>query len=168
MSRAARPDDAAAIRAFALAYPEATEDFPWGHSAFKVRGKAFAFMTAEDGALHLSVKLPISGAMALGLPFAEPTGYGLGKAGWVSAAFERGAAVPLPLLREWIDESYRAVAPKRLVAALDGAPAGRAPSRGTGASRAARSRAAGRESTRAAGTPGPRGRRTRGGRGPSR
>ena len=34
------------LRRAALAYPEATEDLPWGHPAFKVRGKAFAFATA--------------------------------------------------------------------------------------------------------------------------
>ena len=48
--------------------------------------------------------------------FAEPTGYGLGKAGWVSARFEPGDDVPVDLLKQWIDESYAAVAPKRTTA----------------------------------------------------
>jgi predicted DNA-binding protein (MmcQ/YjbR family) len=38
----------------------------------------------------------------------------LGKSGWVSARLAKGDEVPLPLLREWIDESYEAIAPKRL------------------------------------------------------
>ena len=29
------------LRAYAKAYPEAHEDFPWGESAIKVRGKVF-------------------------------------------------------------------------------------------------------------------------------
>jgi hypothetical protein len=65
------------------------------------------------------VKLPVSNAQALSLPFAEPTGYGMGKHGWVTAGFRAGDAVPLDLLREWIDESFRAVAPKKVVAALE-------------------------------------------------
>lgn len=104
------------IRALALGYPEAVEEFPWGHSAIKVRGKAFLFMGSEGGRLGLSCKLPASHGAALLLPFASPTGYGLGKSGWVSAEFAPGVEPPLDLLAEWIDESYRAVAPKKLAA----------------------------------------------------
>src|SRR5262249_56520222 len=46
----------------------------------------------------------------------SPTGYGLGKAGWVSAAFEPGSSPPIDLLCAWIDESYLAVAPAKLAA----------------------------------------------------
>lgn len=106
----------------ALAYPEATEDFPWGHRALKVKGKTFAWMgTAEDGSFFFTAKLPTTNGMALMLPFASPAGYGLARSGWVSAAFQKGEAIPVGLLKEWLDESYRAVAPKTLVKALDGA-----------------------------------------------
>ena len=112
----------AQLRDHALAKPEATEDSPWGHVAVKVRGKAFLFLGGEKDVeeLSLSLKLVESHTAALDRPFAEPTGYGLGKHGWVSARFAPGDAVPLDLLRAWIDESYRAIAPKKLVAALDG------------------------------------------------
>lgn len=104
----------AALRAAGLAFPETTEDFPWGHRTLKVKGKAFIFMSNEDGGLGLSVKLPHSADFALMQPFAKPTGYGLGKSGWVTASFGKKDAVPLPLLLEWLKESYRAVAPKKL------------------------------------------------------
>ncbi len=42
---------AASLRAYALSLPETTEDFPWGHSAFKVRGKAFVFLVASGEGL---------------------------------------------------------------------------------------------------------------------
>lgn len=103
----------------ALAYPEAHEENPWGHRAMKVRRKAFVFLACEDSALSLSVKLPQSGGAALGLPFATPTGYGLGRSGWVTARFEATDPVPVALLREWIDESYRTIAPRKLVVSLD-------------------------------------------------
>jgi predicted DNA-binding protein (MmcQ/YjbR family) len=52
-------------------------------------------------------------------PWAEPSGYNLGRAGWVSSSFRPGDEMPVEILRQWIDESYRAVAPRRLVAQLD-------------------------------------------------
>ncbi|HEY6002972.1 MAG TPA: MmcQ/YjbR family DNA-binding protein [Anaeromyxobacter sp.] len=117
-SRRRRHPHELALRDFALSYPETHEDFPWGHRALKVRGKAFVFMSKDEAALSLSVKLPASAEGALQFPFCEPTHYGLGRSGWVTATFEPRAAVPLDALRSWIDESYRAVAPKRLVSGL--------------------------------------------------
>lgn len=110
--------DAAALRTMAMRYPGAYEEFPWGEVAIKVKGKAFMFMHAGSGQLSLSCKLPSSHEMAQMLPFASPTGYGLGKSGWVTARFGPKDAAPLELLREWLDESYRAIAPKKLVAEL--------------------------------------------------
>jgi predicted DNA-binding protein (MmcQ/YjbR family) len=128
--KARRHPAEAALRAFALSYPEATEDFPWGHRAIKVRRKAFVFMSNDEPDLSLSVKLPASAEGALQLPFAEPTHYGLGRSGWVTATFGPRAKPPLDVLRSWIDESYRAVAPKRLAATLPGEAA--APARAAG------------------------------------
>src|SRR5262245_38202778 len=106
---------AATLRRWSLAYPETREDFPWDHSAFKVKGKVFLFVAQmPDDVLSLSMKLPVSGAAALGLPFASPTRYGLGKSGWVTARFSARDDIPLDMLREWLDESFRAVAPKKL------------------------------------------------------
>ncbi len=104
------------LRAAALEFPEVHEDFPWGHSAFKVaKNKTFCFLVLEPKQLSMSCKLPESHDMALMLPFCEPTGYGLGKSGWVTATFLAGKkAPPVSLLREWLLESYRALAPKKL------------------------------------------------------
>jgi predicted DNA-binding protein (MmcQ/YjbR family) len=112
----------AALRDFALAYPESSEEFPWGHRAIKVKGKTFVFLSLEEGELSLSAKLPLSGVAALALPFASPTHYGLGKSGWVTARFAKGDEIPLELLESWIDESYRAIAPKKLAARLPAEP----------------------------------------------
>ena len=106
------------LRAFALAYPETREDHPWGESAIKVRGKTFLFMGFGEGKLGLSVKLTHRLEFALQYPFVTPTRYGLGKSGWVTAAFAGKDKPPVDVLAAWIDESYRAVAPKKLSAAL--------------------------------------------------
>jgi predicted DNA-binding protein (MmcQ/YjbR family) len=108
-----------ALRRHAMSFPGATEDFPWGERVAKVNGKVFVFLGADPvagGPLSFSVKLPESHADALDLPFARPTGYGLGKSGWVTASFGPGDEPPLEILRAWIAESYRAVAPRRLTA----------------------------------------------------
>jgi predicted DNA-binding protein (MmcQ/YjbR family) len=108
------------LRDYAMTFPEATEDHPWGHIAVKVKAKAFVFLGGEKGEAELSitVKLPSSRDMAADLPFAEPSGYGLGKSGWITARFEKAGDVPADLLKAWIEESYRAIAPKKLVKTL--------------------------------------------------
>ena len=105
-----------ALRTHGLSLPEAVEEFPWGHSALKVRRKTFVFLNKEEHELSLSVKLPVSRDFALIFDFAEPTGYGLGRSGWVTARFGAGEEIDLDLLKRWIAESYRAVAPKKLAA----------------------------------------------------
>jgi predicted DNA-binding protein (MmcQ/YjbR family) len=107
----------AAIRAFGLGFPEAGEDFPWGHTALKVRGKTFAWLGDEDG-FGMTVKLPVSRDFAEVFDFASPAGYGLGKSGWISCRFALGEEPDLDLMKRWLVESYRAVAPTKLGALL--------------------------------------------------
>ncbi len=110
------------LREFALGFPGATEDFPWGERVAKVNGKVFVFLGVDPvhgSGMGLSVKLPVSREDVLGLPFAKPTGYGLGKAGWVTASFGPDDHPPAEILKAWILESYRAIAPKKLLAELD-------------------------------------------------
>jgi len=106
------------VLAFALGLPGAYLDHPWGEDVAKVGKKVFVFLGTADGQEPgMSVKLPDSREQALLSPGAAPTGYGLGRAGWVNVPF-RGAP-PAGVLQDWVEESYRTVAPKRLVAALD-------------------------------------------------
>lgn len=105
------------LRKRALAYPEAYEEFPWGERVIKVRKKIFLFLHGDAKTLRVTTKLPLSYGAALLAPFAKPTGYGLGKSGWVTASFAGGEHVPYDVLLSWMDESYRAIAPKRLSSA---------------------------------------------------
>ena len=110
----------AELRAFGLTYPGAHTKSPWpGHLDLAVNGKTFAFLSSDGDPVSVSCKLPLSGGTALLLPFAKPTEYGMGKSGWVSASFAAEEALPLDMLKAWVDESYRAVAPKKLVKELD-------------------------------------------------
>ena len=109
----------AELREHAMRYPGVTEDFPWGERAIKINGKAFIFMRAGDDNISLSVKLPNSRDMAADFPWTEPTHYGMGKHGWVTATIDKKVKAPIDLIKAWIDESFRAVAPKKVLKELD-------------------------------------------------
>ena len=86
-----------------------------GEPTFRVRGKTFVFTNPQvDG---LSVKLPKEEAAALVATDdrAEPTGYGLGRHGWVRITLGAApTAQDWELVEEWVRTSYTMVAPKTL------------------------------------------------------
>ncbi len=95
-----------------------------GEPTFRVRGKNFVF--TNQTASGLSVKLPKEEAAAVVAtdPLAEPTGYGLGRHGWVSVAVGDDVdEARWQQVEEWVRTSYTLVAPKtlaKLVLAEDG------------------------------------------------
>ncbi len=103
---------------FALSLPEAWEDHPWGENVAKVGKKVFVFfgLTDPEHPFGMTVKLPNSSEVALALPWGKSPGYGMDRGHWVWLTPPEDA--PLEMLTEWIEESYRAVAPRRLVAHL--------------------------------------------------
>jgi predicted DNA-binding protein (MmcQ/YjbR family) len=123
MTMTAKAAEAALIN-YAMTFPGAWKDFPWDHTVVKVGKKVFVFFggeAAEPDTFSMTVKLPISAEMALTLPWVSKAGHGLWKAGWVNASEKTGADFDLDTRRGWIDQSYRAVAPKKLVKQLDAA-----------------------------------------------
>ena len=108
------------LHAFGLAYPGVHFKSPWpGHMDLAVKDKTFAYLPAKGGSFSLSCKLPYTGFDALRLPFAQPTGYGLGKSGWVSFNPGEDDILDIEQLKAWVEESYRAQAPRKLVKELD-------------------------------------------------
>ena len=82
-------------------------------------GQDLRLSAGEGRPFSLSCKLPYTGYEALQLPFAEPTGYGLGKSGWVSFNPGEDDIPDIEQLKAWVEESYRAQAPRKLVNELD-------------------------------------------------
>ena len=108
------------LRGFGLSYPGAHGKAPWpGHDDLAVNDKTFAYLAADGEPFSISCKLKYTGEAALQLPYAKPTGYGLGKSGWVTFTPGAGEMPPVEQLQGWIDESYRAQAPRKLVKELD-------------------------------------------------
>ena len=112
------PDLRARLLEFALSFPEAHEDRPWEEDTVaKVRGKIFVFFGGPSST-RMTVKLVESHGHALSIEGARPSAYGLGKSGWMTVPLD-AEGVSEAVLRDWIEESYCIVAPKRLVAELD-------------------------------------------------
>lgn len=107
------------LEGFGLSLPEAWLDTPWdeGHVT-KVGKKIFAFYGTQNEP-GLSVKLTESLDHARSLPGAAPMGYGLGRHGWTYIPFASLAEEDTDVLLDFVEESYRAVAPKMLVKQLD-------------------------------------------------
>lgn len=119
------------LRAFGLTYPGAHLKSPWpGHNDLAVNDKTFAYLSVAGQPFSISCKLARENAEAAlsMMPFTKPTAYGLGKWGWVTATIEDGdgIAIPVELFEEWIDESYRKQAPKKLLRELEARGARRA------------------------------------------
>lgn len=112
----------ALVRAVALRYPEVVEGVACAGTAlestsFKARTKAFLFLTGT-GPYQLRLKLSDSQSEAAELASREPGRYKLGANGWATLDLDHDAPLPPGLLVRWIDESYRAVADKKLVKQL--------------------------------------------------
>jgi predicted DNA-binding protein (MmcQ/YjbR family) len=93
-----------------------------GEPTFRVGGKCFIF--SNGAATSISVKLPVAEAAAVVATdaSASPTGYGLGRHGWVSVTLgSRPTAARWTEVEEWVRTSYTLIAPKRLARrVLDG------------------------------------------------
>lgn len=86
-----------------------------GEPTFRVNNKNFVF--TDKTASGISVKLPKEEADAVVAtdPLAEPTGYGLGRHGWVSITIgPKPSADRWKQVEEWVRTSYSMVAPKKL------------------------------------------------------
>ena len=104
------------MMAYGQRFPEVTVGHSWGETTLQVRGKNFLFLRHEGDELSFSVKLPRSAVAALALPFVKPTEYGLGRHGWVTCRLTTVPAGIQDQCLAWLDESYAAVAPKKLAA----------------------------------------------------
>ena len=100
-------------RSVALSYPEVEEGSSCNKAAFKVKGKSFLFLGPEDGGYNIMVKLAASRAEAETMDGVEVGPH------WITARFKDSARLSSGLVERWIDESYRALAPKRLLKDLD-------------------------------------------------
>jgi predicted DNA-binding protein (MmcQ/YjbR family) len=109
----------ASLTSLALEFPGAWPDSPWGDSVVKVGAKIFVFLGDNEEDSSITVKVPESHEHAMSFEGAAPTGYGLGKAGWVTIPVGGVSRGDAEVLHDFVEESYRTIAPKRLIKELD-------------------------------------------------
>lgn len=106
------------LEAIVATLPEAqrVDIVEWGgEPTFRVRGKNFIF--CDKDARGISVKLSKEEAEAVVATdkSTEPTGYGLGRHGWISVTLGASpSAARWKQVEEWVRTSYTMVAPKKL------------------------------------------------------
>ena len=114
------PGVIAPLRELCLAYPEAVEAEAFGSPTFQVRSKNFAMVHKPDHRVAVWCKAP-PGAQEAWIA-TDPDRYYkppyLGPTGWVAAWISPECDPDWEAIAEMIDESYRLVAPKRLVAQI--------------------------------------------------
>lgn len=108
------------LRKLCLALPEAEERETWDIPTYRIRGKIFALESAIDGRAAVWCKAqPGSQEVLVG---ADPQRFFLppylGHKGWVGMWLDR--AVNWAEVAELVRRSYCLIAPKKLVAKLDG------------------------------------------------
>jgi predicted DNA-binding protein (MmcQ/YjbR family) len=107
-------------RKVCLALPDAAEQETWGHPTFRVGDKIFATFGIgdEEGETTMSMKAPAGEQevlLATGEPFFYPK-Y-VGSKGWIGVTL--GDSTDWQEMAELAEDSYREIAPKRLVKQLD-------------------------------------------------
>jgi predicted DNA-binding protein (MmcQ/YjbR family) len=112
----------APLREICLTYPEAMEAEAFGAPTFQVRNKNFAMLHRPEGRISVWCKAAPGAQEAYVL--SEPDRYFappyLGPKGWIAAWLDADVFPDWAEIEEIIDQSYRLVAPRRLVARLDG------------------------------------------------
>ena len=103
------------LEAITLVLPEAirVDIEAWGDEVtYRVRKKNFVFTHAESNTLSVKLDVEEAAAVVATEPGAEPTGYGMGRHGWVSV--DIGEDPDWEQVTEWVRTSYTLVAPKTL------------------------------------------------------
>ncbi len=105
-----------------MSYPEVAAGTVCNRTSFKARGKAFVFMGLYDDYYDVMIKLRDSLPTATKFAEKSPECFKVGAHGWVTVTFRLDQTPPPGLLETWIDESFRLLAHKELIAMLPQAP----------------------------------------------
>ena len=101
------------LRALALAKHGVGEKPSCSNAAFHAGGKNFLFLGMQERRLLVQLKLVDFLSQAQELAAKEPDSYAAGKGGWVTARLKPGARLAKKRWQDWIDDSYRALVPKK-------------------------------------------------------
>lgn len=121
-SRTLEPNRVERLRQICLVLPEASEKEAWGDPTWRVRDRIFAMQKGNFEGGRPSVWLKAAEGAQAALVGSDPDRFFVppyvGHKGWVGVHLD-GRRVDWDELADLVEESYRLVAPKRLVARLD-------------------------------------------------
>jgi hypothetical protein len=104
------------LRQSALSLPQTSEGSSCVNRAFKVGSKNFLFAGEKDGQVKIMLRLFDSVAQAEAL---DDQRIKVGKFGWVTIRFAADDPPDSGLVEQWVLESYRGFAPKKILKELD-------------------------------------------------
>jgi predicted DNA-binding protein (MmcQ/YjbR family) len=108
-----------AIRKIAMKYPETETGTSCNKVSYKAGKKSFVFVGSNETSYNVMLKVQGNLAEAQVLQAKPPDNYRIGLHGWMTIVLDHKKSPPAGLFERWIDESYRLIAPKKLVAVLD-------------------------------------------------
>lgn len=100
------------IREYCLTLKDTEEGFPFDETTlvFKVHGRIYALLSLDEHRINLKCEPGL--AVQLREQYEEVLpGYHMNKKHWNTVVLN--GMIPAPLIREWIDHSYRLVCPSR-------------------------------------------------------
>ena len=107
-----------ALRDRALEFPGVAEGDSCVKRAFKARTKGFLYLGEKEMTYNVMLKVGDSVDAATSFCAEQPEQRSIGKTNWVTLHFD-SADEPPCFLNEWIEESYRLLAPRKLVSELE-------------------------------------------------
>jgi predicted DNA-binding protein (MmcQ/YjbR family) len=110
------------LRALCLSLPETTETASWGHPNFKAGKKTFVAFERVKGRASIAFRVEadeVERRLQQKWFFATPYGRGLWASVWADGSLDWRA------IHDLVERSYRVVALKRMLDALDGKTRGR-------------------------------------------
>ena len=105
------------LRAYALSLPQAHEELTWEvHPTFRVRGKIFAILSADEHSVRLKATPEAQQALVASEPETFFLPSHVARFGWVGVELDRADADEVC---ELVEEAWRRTAPRRLVRDFD-------------------------------------------------
>ena len=104
------------LRKLAKSFPETAEIEAWGHPTFRVGNKIFVSFGERQGAPTIGVKqTPADQTVLVQDPRFDVAPY-VGQHGWIMIWVDK---TKWPMVADLVESSYRLIAPKRAIRALD-------------------------------------------------
>ena len=106
------------LEKIAKSYPQVVAGTSCNKTSYKAGGKSFLFVGEKADTYNVLLKLKDCLPEAEALAKKKPDQYFPGSSGWVKVEMPLGKSPPKGTWQRWIDESFRLIVPKKIVAEM--------------------------------------------------